>query len=110
MYDKGGKVPKHEGRPFDQLDVFEVQRLATLTQSLKRPAVVFTSEQIDAIGMVIEIFAAGERKTLWSLAVLPTHVHLVFARSGGTSEEFVDQLKIAVEAQLWSKENVTNRL
>ena len=100
LYDSGGKVPKHEGRPFEQLTAAEVHRLKTSRQSLKRPYVEFSPQQIVPIGAAIERSSLAQRKVIWALSVLPLHIHIVFARGRGSSEDFVNQLKDAVDAEI----------
>ena len=107
LYRAGGKAMRVEerrrsraGRPHAAADR---ERAKT---ALARPAVRFDGRQALAAAKGIEHAAVRDDLTLWALAVMPDHTHLVLARRGGagrgarTAEAVTARLKAAAAARL----------
>ena len=74
-------------------------RLAT-KRELDRPPVRFTSEQVASIGQAFAEHAAKSDLVVWACAIMPDHVHVVFARHRLEPKEAVNKLKGAATARL----------
>lgn len=74
-------------------------RLAAKT-ALKRPAVRFTSSQIEAVARGFGDYAGRSKLKILACAVLPDHVHLVLARNRLQVESLIVQLKGAATRRL----------
>ena len=107
LYRAGGKATRVEdrrrsraGRPHDAADRERAKA------ALSRPAVRFEGHQALAAAKGIEHAAVRDDLTLWALAVMPDHTHLVLARRGGagrgarTAEAVTARLKAAAAARL----------
>jgi REP element-mobilizing transposase RayT len=88
-----GKATKKEPRSFEQLLASEERSLEQLRSNLSRREVVLTDRQIELAADAIDEVRISDRLTIWALAVLPCHVHIVLARSGGRCEKIVDGIK-----------------
>jgi REP element-mobilizing transposase RayT len=69
-------------------------------EDLRYPAVYFTDDQIEAVGLGFGNYVAKSQLSVWACAVMPDHVHLVVGRHRLTVEKFVIQLKGAATEQL----------
>jgi REP element-mobilizing transposase RayT len=65
----------------------------TAKKVLDRPSVVFTYEQRNVIGQVFGNYFAKAGINVWACAVMPDHVHLVFATHRLKPEAIVNKLK-----------------
>jgi REP element-mobilizing transposase RayT len=61
--------------------------------ALKYPAVEFSGIQARAVGTGFGDYARNSGLVIWACAILPDHVHLVFARHTLDAEQIVIQLK-----------------
>ncbi len=100
LYGVGGGATNRDSKPFSRLTRDERQLLSSLSRSLKRPRVVFSDLQVSQTGHSICDFVADECRVVWALAVLPTHVHITFARGRTSSEDFVTRLKQYIQERL----------
>lgn len=81
-------------RPHDR-----VKRLAAKA-ALDRPAVRFTGLQARSIGRAFADYAAKSGLSVWACAIMPDHVHLVFAAHRIAPKGVVNKLKGAATTRL----------
>jgi REP element-mobilizing transposase RayT len=81
-------------RPHDR-----AARLAAKAE-LARPPVRFTPEQVRSIGRAFGEYAAKAELEVWACAIMPDHVHVVFACHRLAAEAVVNKLKGAATTKL----------
>jgi len=69
-------------------------------QLLSRPPVVFTGLQARAVGRGFATSFEKGRVTVWACAILPDHVHVVFARHRQSAELIVNYMKGSATREL----------
>src|SRR5690242_3374672 len=60
---------------------------------LARPPVRFTLDQVGSIGRAFGEYVAKSKLEVWACAIMPDHVHVVFARYRLLAEAVVNKLK-----------------
>lgn len=78
----------------------EFKQLRKLTLALKRQRVVLDELQIAQVCAAIDQFVSGERRVVWAVAVLSTHIHIAFGRARTSSEDFIMRLKQSIQDYL----------
>ena len=69
-------------------------------RELDRAPVRFTAEQISSIGQAFGAYVATSELSVWACAIMPDHVHLVFAPHRLEPKELVIKLKSAATSRL----------
>ena len=96
LYLAGGPVT-NDDRSQKGLTRDEFKQLRKLTLALKRQRVVLDELQISQVCAAIDQFVSDERRVVWSVAVLPTHIHIAFGRGRTSSEDFILRLKQSIQ-------------
>ena len=93
LYTIGGRSDRSKRFAFEQLDAPNQRRQQLLKTQLVRSSVVLSDEQILTIASATEQFVTEHHLQVLATAILPCHVHMVFARCGRKSENIIDALK-----------------
>ncbi len=100
LYRASGKATKTtETRSVAHAPHDREKRLAAKT-ALDRPAVLFSTEQVLAIGRGFQTYIEKSGLGVWACAVMPDHVHLVFGLHRLDAEAIVNKLKGAATTEL----------
>ncbi len=105
LFKAAGKARKQDPKSFAQLSATETQSLKQLRFELSRPNVILSPRQMEIVATAIDEFHHAAQLTIWALAILPSHVHIVLARSGGKCETIIDRMKIHIH-QTFAKSSV----
>ena len=100
LHQHGGRSDSIKRAKYKQLSAPDQRRIALLQSQLNREAVVLTETQMAEAGIAIGKFVHDHRLQVWAAAILPCHVHLVFARCGRKAELVIDELKDTCNRQL----------
>ena len=76
------------------------QRRITAKKSLKYPEVVFNDSQVQAVGRGLENAVKETELRVFACAVMPDHVHMVYATHERKNASLVGQLKSRATKQL----------
>lgn len=99
LYLAGGPVT-NDDRSQKGLTRDEFKQLRELTLALKRQRVVLDELQISQVCSAIDQFVSDERRVVWAVAVLPTHIHIAFGRGRTSSEDLIQRLKQYIQDHL----------
>ncbi len=89
----GGRADLSKRTKYDKLLSPEQRKHTVIQTQLFRDAVVFNESHLKEIAIAFGQFITEQRLQVWATAILPCHVHLVFARCGRKAELVVDELK-----------------
>ena len=73
---------------------------AAAKRELDRAPVRFTPEQVASIGRAFDTYVSKAGLAVWACAIMPDHVHVVFAPHRLAPKEVVNKLKGAATTQL----------
>lgn len=93
MFGLGGQADPSKRTKYNELPASEQLKHTLIQSQLVREAVVFNESHLREIAVAFGQFISEHRHQVWAAAILPCHVHLVFARCGRKAELLVDELK-----------------
>jgi len=93
MYQHGGRAKESKRLKYDQLPASQQRKHTVIQPQLIREPVVFNESHLKEIALAFGEFIAAHQLQVWSAAILPCHMHLVFARCGRKAELGIDELK-----------------
>ncbi|MGH7127287.1 MAG: hypothetical protein ACREIV_01870 [Planctomycetaceae bacterium] len=67
---------------------------------LKHPVLIFSTDQIEAIGKVFGEAVSEHRYTCYACAIMPNHVHLIIRKHRQDAEQMIDHFQIASRQRL----------
>ena len=93
IHQHGGRADCSRRLKYDELSASGQRKLTVIQSQLVREPVVLRELHLKEIALAFGEFITANRLQVWAAAILPCHVHLVFARCGRKAELVIDELK-----------------
>jgi REP element-mobilizing transposase RayT len=100
LYARGDRPDRSLRLEYARLTDREKKLHRDLQFRLKHPAVVLSDGQRFTVAKAIEDYVRKTGLAVWAAAIMPCHIHLVFARCGRKAETIVDEIKTACEEEI----------